>query len=215
MSRTKAILIAAYIALLIIPAITVIQNMGGLGNFSNYTKESSSLVYLGMQIFGLYSLVLLFTQVLVGAFMIPLRRTFGGWFLKWHITQGIFIYLLVLAHPALYFLFILQTSENFEKALTAFQPQFTESDIPLNIGRFGLTLLTIGVFAGLLRTRPFLMRYWRAFHYVNYAAFAVLLVHSYMIGQDTKSMPFALLYPLFVVGLLAAFFYRRIIKGSQ
>lgn len=189
--------------------------MGGLGNLPSVTKTSSLVIYFILQILGLYGLVLLFTQVIVGAFMIPLRRVFGGRFLLWHITQGIIIYCIVVLHPTLYFLFTLQTSENFQKAVESFLPHFTEADLALNMGRLGFLCITIGVFAGLLRTRPFLLKYWRAFHYFNYLAFALLLVHSYMIGQDTKSAPFVFLYPIFVIGLLAAFFYRRIIRGSQ
>lgn len=215
MNKAKAILIFSYIVLLCIPAITVVNNMGGLNNLSSVTKNITLLTYFILQILGLYGLVLLFTQVIVGAFMIPLRRVFGGRFLMWHITQGIVIYCIVVLHPTLYFLFNFQTSGSLQKAVESFLPHFAEADLPLNLGRLGFFCITIGVFAGLLRTRLFLMKYWRAFHYFNYVAFGLLLVHSYLIGQDTKSAPFVWLYPLFVVGLLASFFYRRIIRGFQ
>src|SRR3990167_9760171 len=54
---------------------------------------------------GLTAFILLFWQIILGSYMTPLTEKLGGWVFKFHTTQGIFVYGLILIHPMLYTLF--------------------------------------------------------------------------------------------------------------
>ncbi len=154
----------------------------------------------------------MFAQVMIGAFVKPINKLFGGRMIRYHITQGLLAYLFIFMHPLFYGLYNI-VSVGFISGLLKLLPNFaTTQEVYINFGRTALVLLSIGVAAGLLRTRPFITKYWRLFHFLNYVAFIFVLIHSYYIGSDTHETPFIYLYPIFVLGLIGAFLYRRVYR---
>ncbi|MDO8657474.1 MAG: hypothetical protein Q7K55_01940 [Candidatus Levybacteria bacterium] len=198
MNKLKILFISIYIFLLAIPLFTFINNSG----FNDLHT------YKFIRLFGLFGITLFFIQFILGAFMIYWRRLFGIWIFKFHITQGLIAYLIILLHPIFYFLNILQFSD-FKTSILSLLPGFaTNADIYLNFGKLGLIFLTIAIMAGIFRTYPLISKYWRRLHRLNYIVFVLIIIHSYFIGSDSKTVPFIFLYPAFIGGLILALFYK-------
>lgn len=204
--RLKLTIIILYFILLLIPFYTlIIVNKAN----TNITDQASAYYFL-QRLFGLYAITLMFTQVMLGSFMIPLKRLFGGKLLQVHIIQGLLTYGIILLHP-LFNVFILSKELDLISAFLEIRPKFTtQYEIYRSFGNIGLYLVTISVFAGLLRKNKFLTHHWRKFHFLNYAAFAFVLFHSWNIGSDTHTAPFVFLYPVFITGLTISLLYRRV-----
>lgn len=199
----QKILIVCFVILLFIPAVTIANNKGVV---------EKNTTYLLLRYAGLYAITLLFIQVISGAFMQPLIRVFGPRIFKWHIKEGILTYGIVLTHPLLYVIYTMQ-KEGASNALLLLIPHVTtEQEIALTLGKIGLLLLSVGVGAAIWRAHPFIAKYWRAFHILNYIAFLFVLSHSARIGSDTQTPPFVFLYPLFLGGLFISVIYRRVFR---
>lgn len=196
----KVILIILFLALLCFPPVTIIGSQDWKSFVSSFS-DVDSLIYLLLRFFALYGIIFLFIQVLLGSFMLNFRQIFGPRILQFHIIQGILTYLIVTLHPTMFFIFNFNT-QGWEKALTMIFPSFTNRlDFYLNFGKLAIVLLNISVFAGLFRKVPALIPHWRKLHRLNYVVFALVIYHSWNIGQDTHLVPFVYLYPIFVVGL--------------
>lgn len=198
----KFFLILLYVLLLCFPLITIVNSLGGktfLQSFSDF----DSAAYFFLRFFALYAIIFLFLQVLLGTFMNQLRRIFGPKMLQFHIIQGITAYFVILLHPVMYFIF--QTStQGLAKSFFDLPPNFNGYfNILISLGKIALILLTISVLAGLLRKIPALIPHWRKLHQLNYIVFAIVIYHSWNIGQDTQEKPFVYLYPVFILGLVA------------
>lgn len=184
--------------LLFIPGYTVLQN----GNTGGTT-------YLFLRLTGLYAFVLIFVQIMLGAFMNYWRGIFGTKVLNFHMREGIVAYGLILAHPAFFLLNALLA--NVPNPLGLLLPQFSNAyETYLSFGKIGFILLTIAVFAARFRNVGFLQNHWRKFHILNYIAFWLIFVHSFNLGSDTHTIPFSLLYPVMAVLVVISIGYRRI-----
>ena len=201
MTRLKILFFIIYILFLSVPLITFVINKG-------FDSFQSNPFYALLRLIGLIGVTLLFIQLMLGGFMNFWRRFLGTWVFRFHITQGIVAYFIILSHPLFYFLLNLE-SLGITKAILSILPDFSDQyDFFITLGRIGIILLTIGVIAGIFRTRPFISRHWRFFHRANYISFTLILIHSYLIGTDTKTAPFIFLYPIFIVGLIASVIYK-------
>lgn len=205
MKILKVIFIILYIILLIIPFYTLLINPNGIGDF----KTLSSKLFFFQRLFGFYALVLLFVQIIIGAFMLPLRKLYGKNLLMFHATQGIITYAVLFSHPTFYVLLNIQ-SFGLIKGFFALLPNLgTLYEYYVTFGKIAFYLFTIGVLAGLFRKKPLFSKHWRKFHILNYVAFFLALYHSWNIGSDSQTPPFSYLYPIFVIGLFVAVFYKR------
>lgn len=159
---------------------------------------------------------MLFTQIVLGAFMDRWIERFGGWVFKFHVTQGAIIYTLILSHALLFVLF------NY-KAGGRFDPFYVFTDLCVlcsnkteffyNLGRIGFWLITLAVVAAKLRTQPWLRTHWRKLHILNYLAFIVIALHGRMVGSDTLTSPYSwvlIIYSLVVIGIIGYKFYKRL-----
>ncbi|MBI3980851.1 hypothetical protein HY345_02535 [Candidatus Microgenomates bacterium] len=199
----KVVLIILFLALLCFPPITIIGSQDWKSFVSSFS-DVDSLIYLLLRFFALYGIIFLFIQVLLGSFVLNFRQIFGPKILQFHIIQGILTYLIITLHPTMFFVFNFNT-QGWEKALAMILPSFTNRlDFYLNFGKLAIVLLNISVFAGLLRKVPALIPHWRKLHRLNYVVFALIIYHSWNIGQDTRLVPFVYLYPVFLTGLVAA-----------
>ncbi|MDO8488193.1 MAG: hypothetical protein Q7S31_02665 [bacterium] len=168
----KKLLTVSYILILAIPLFTWLRGYNSQGG-----------LYEFMRLAGLFAFTLLFLQLTIGAFMSQLRPVFGIKILRWHIIQGIIAFTVAWTHPTLY---MLQFGFDQLWRLGGYYIW----------GKVGLTLLTFAVAAGLLRTAPFLVKYWRWVHRLNYLTLVIIYVHSWHVGSDTHTFPMTILYLL-------------------
>lgn len=196
--------ISIYFILLFIPGYTVWQN----GGFAAQT-DTTAITYLFLRLAGLYAFVLIFIQIMLGAYMDFWRGIFGSRILNFHMGEGIVAYGLILAHPAFFLLnAILANAPN---PLGLLVPRFsTFYETYLSFGKIGFILLTVAVLAAKFRNVGFLQVHWRKFHILNYLAFWFIFVHSFNLGSDTRTPPFSWLYPIMAVLVVLSIFYRRI-----
>jgi len=130
--------------------------------------------------------------------MDKLSNKLGRWVFSFHIFNGILLYALVLLHPAFYMLFLY-------KLKGVLNPFYIYSDLCvlctgnlehfINFGRVALWLITAGIIAAVFRASgPFLKKYWRKFHLLNYFAFFLIAIHSKVLGTDVSITPFKWIY---------------------
>lgn len=201
MNKLKILFFIIYIIFLSIPLLTLINN----GGFNNFQSNPS---YTLLRLLGLLGITLIFVQMVIGVFMNYWRRLFGIWIFRFHITQGLIAYLIILSHPLFYFINNL-LAYGFSKAIIALMPVFSsQREVMITLGRIAIILLTIAVLSGIFRTRPFIAKHWRIFHKLNYVVFVLVMIHSYFIGSDSRTIPFVLLYPVFAGGLIASIIYK-------
>lgn len=206
MKSVRIILLIFYFILLVVPLITIFNN------FPSNNNNKSDLIYLFLRFTGLLGIVLLFVQLIIGAFKDPLTKLFGNSLLSWHVKQGIITYGIILSHPLLYTIFSSKVVKTFNP-LSTLWPDFSDpNEFYISFGRLALYLLTIGIIFAIFRSQPFLIRHWRKFHILNYIAFTLILIHSWNVGSDTQNLPFVFLYPVFILGLGIALLYRRIYR---
>lgn len=203
----KAFFILLYILFLVIPGYTLFGNAGGLEQLTD--QGASSTTYTFLRLTGLFAFILIFIQIMLGAFMNYWRTVFGPKILNFHMREGIVAYGLILAHPAFFLLNALLA--NIPNPLGLLVPRFsTAYETYLSFGKIGFILLTIAIFAARFRNVGFLQRHWRKFHILNYIAFWLIFVHSFNLGSDTHTTPFSLLYPVMAVLVVISIGYRRI-----
>lgn len=197
-----------YLFSLFIPGYTLWKNNPDLSKVIS-SGDASLITYFFLQASGLYAFVLIFLQIIVGAFIDFWRRIFGPQILFFHITQGLITYALILTHPTMFFLNSVYLGV--QAPLLLLLPSFANSyETFLSFGKIGFLLLSVGVFAGYFRTKPFLQKHWRKFHILNYVGFWFIFVHSWNVGSDTHTSPFSWLYPFMAVLVVISIFYRRL-----
>lgn len=206
MAVSRILFILLYIFLLFIPGYTILKNSD---NLSALLADPSSITYFFLRLTGLFAFVLVFIQIMLGAFMNFWRRVFGPKILNFHMSQGIITYGLILFHPT--FFVLSGALSGLENPVNLLFPRFNDSyELYLSFGKIGFILLTIGVFAAKLRKSNFLQSHWRKFHILNYFGFWFIFVHSFNVGSDVRTVPFIWLYPLMAVLVSISIIYRRI-----
>src|SRR3972149_5837173 len=143
---------------------------------------------------GLLAFTLLSWQIVLGSLMPRLTEKLGGWVFKFHTTQGLFSFGLILIHPMLYTLFNYFRNGVFNPLYTIFPTSLVITEFWISFGRFAFLLLTLGVIAGYFRTKPFFREKWRTLHILNYIGFIFVAIHSYFVGTDSWTAPFSYFY---------------------
>lgn len=190
----KAIFYLLWFFLLVLGPITVIRNTPPY-----FLAEPSGLLNFLQRIIGLMAFTLLFIQIILGSLMEKLVEKLGGWIFKFHITEGIVAYGLILVHPLLLKFDPLYVFLGFSSQGAEFYYSF---------GRSAFWLLTVGVAAGLLRTQPWLQNNWRKFHVLNYVAFFLVWYHSFKVGTDIGTFPFSFFHGPSLVVVSAIVLYK-------
>ena len=118
----------------------------------------------------------------------------GGWVFRFHINEGVAIYVFAFMHP----IFFLLYNYFLGKGLDPFYV-FTQicvlcpnlQELYYSLGRLSFWLINITVLAGLFRmSTPFMQMHWRKFHVLNYLVFLIIGIHGLSIGTDFMKMPF-------------------------
>ena len=148
-----------------------------------------SATWTALRVLALYALTALFLNLMTGSLRPLLVKVFHPRILfRVHNAAGLAGFSMALAHMLLVAAYGLWLG--FRK-----------------LGPVTLYIFTVTTVAILLR--KYMRRYWRAVHRLNYAVFAVALVHAFQIGTDVSGVAF-LEVVLYVYAALAAagFVYR-------
>ena len=176
----RKILIISYVCVLLIPGVTWIRNSGW-----------TSGVYGLARLAGLYAFTLMTLQVGIGGLADRLRPIFGPGIVRWHIGQGIVAFSLAMLHPVL-------------MAVVFGVGEVVRMGGDVVWGKVALNLLIISVLAGALRAQPWLVKYWRWVHRLNYVILVLVWWHSWRLGTDSHTWPMAGIYFLAPVVLIWA-----------
>lgn len=146
------------------------------------------------RLLGITAFSMLFVQLMIGAFMQKWTEKLGGWVFNFHITEGVFIYILVFLHPVFFMLYNYFYGKGFDPFYIFLQACVlcrNTIDYYYSLGRFSFWLATMTVFAGLFRAAtPFMRTNWRKFHVFNYVVFLLVGIHGLSLGTDFMKMPF-------------------------
>jgi len=183
----KTIFFLIWLFLLSLGPITVLRNSTGF-----------SINFLQRMV-GLLAYTLLFVQIILGSFMQRLTEKLGGWIFRFHITEGIFTYVLVLAHPLLFVFDPLYIYLGFSSQ---------KAELYYSFGRSAFWLITLALLAAKLRTHPWLQNHWRKFHILNYVAFFLIWFHSLKVGTDIGTFPFSFFHGPSLIIVLGIVLYR-------
>jgi len=163
-------------------------------------KYPSTITNFLQRIFGLAAFTLMFTQILLGAFMEKLTEKLGAWVFSFHIFEGILIYTLALLHPLIFMAynhFIGQGWNPYAVFINVCLLCQTATGYYYTLGMISFWLLTVTVFAGFFRaSSPWMRLNWRKLHVFNYVVFLIAGLHGFLIGTDFKVQPF------FTIGLI-------------
>lgn len=162
---------------------------------------------------GLSMFTMLFVQVILGSSMEYWTDKLGGWIFKFHIFEGILIYLLIFVHPVAFFFF-----NHYAGKGVSLLYVFTnicvlcpnKLELYYTLGRVSFWLLNISVLAGLFRAAtPFMRIHWRKFHILNYLIFLIVGIHGLSLGSDFMVVPFFALAIIYYLIVLYIIFFKK------
>jgi methionine sulfoxide reductase heme-binding subunit len=178
--RNKIIFWTVFIATLSLVPLTIFSNF----NFA-VIKHPSVFLNLIQRILGLTVFVLMFWQIIIGAYMEKFAKKVGNWIFNFHVGEGILVYLLIIFHPVAFVFFQYFIGKGLDP-ITAFLGICIFCDPKIEylytLGRIAFWFLTIGVLAGIYR--------WRKMHILNYLVFLLMVVHGFILGPDVAAKPF-------------------------
>jgi len=159
--------------------------------FTFYVAGQSSLTLVVLDLIqrvsGALAFLILFVQILVGAYPKKFAFFLGKAEKKLHFRQGKIIYFLVLLHLGSFLLFNFVSKRIFDPfyVLTDFCLLCqTKEELFYSFGRFGFWLLTLTTIAAFLREKDWWRENWRYFHLFNYFLFFLIASHALFIGRD-------------------------------
>jgi predicted ferric reductase len=157
------------------------------------TSEASGIspsYNTAIRIFALYTLTIVFLNIMTGSFRPLLVRVFKArTMLRFHNTTGVVGFSMALTHGILVIIYGLW-------------PGFSK------LGPVALYILAVTTFTVLFR--KFLKKSWRWIHRLNYVVFVVALIHAFQVGSDVAYGGTFLRVMLYVYTSLVAvgFVYR-------
>lgn len=193
MNKNWYVFLAIWAFIVLIGPITLLMNFP---LSSLFTKQAITINFF-QRLVGLVLFSLIFAQVVIGSLMSKLVEKLTAKLFRFHIVEGIVSYILMIAHPVL-------GAINGVSLIFV----FTREELLYNFGRAAFSLFTIGVFAGLFRSQPFLIRHWKKLHVLNYIAFYLIAIHSYYVGSDVQTFPFIILWWIAVISVTTIIVYK-------
>ncbi len=208
MNKNKLIFYIFWISLLLFAAASVVINTP----LSFILKNEITIVNTLQRLTGLWAFIMLSIQIILGAFMTRLTEKFGGWIFRFHIFQGIIVYLLIITHPLLFTVFNYVSGRGLDPFNTFIDICVlcdNKTEFAYNFGRLAFWLITAAVFAGYFRlSNVFLRVHWKKIHILNYIALGFIFIHSFQLGSDVLQIPFVLIYILGIATTIFTIFYK-------
>ncbi len=178
------------------------------------TQNIPLLINILQRTIGLLAFSLLFMQIILGAFMQKWKEKLGAWVLKFHIIQGVIIYMLVLAHPLLFLAY------NF-KTRGIIDPFYVFTDFCLlcsrpfelyyTFGRIAFWLISLAILAAILRSEVWWRKNWRKFHMLNYFVFFLIAIHAWFSGTDIINTSFVYIYWFGITTVIYTIFRKYVL----
>jgi len=151
----------------------------------------------------LFAYSAMFLAILSHEYMREMRKLFGKPFLTVHHVLAVTGLVLVVTHPTL--VAVLTRDPG------AFVPRFDSLRTFLLLGgRPALYLFLIGALAAVVRGR--IKNVWKVIHWLNYLAFGLVFVHSWLLGTNVSKGLLKFVWPLMAVIVLAVFVRKRLLK---
>lgn len=202
MNKNKLIFFTAWTILLLLAPVTIFQS-SSINEAFKYPVLTTNFF---QRLIGLWAFTLMFVQVVLGTFMGKLTERYGGWIYSFHIFEGILVYFLILLHPLLFVVFnyFVGTGVDPFYVFTQFCVVCRgKTEFYYTLGRVSFWLLTLSVAAAFFRTStPFLRKYWKKFHIINFLSFVLIGFHSIGVGTDIGTLPFSLFHgPALAIGI--------------
>jgi len=171
-----------------------------LNNLNQYLLKTRPLLITASALqrsMGLLAFTMLSLQIVIGSNMQRIAQKLGSWIYKFHLTQGVIIYSLIVLHTLMLFWFNYMGTGKIN-------PFYIYSDFCLicksrielyyTLGRISFWLIAFTVLAAKFRTLPWLRRYWRYIHIANYIIFTLIALHAGVSGGDILLKPFVYVY---------------------
>ncbi len=204
----KYILLTIWTASILLGLYTIFKNTP----FSTL-KTPLSVTGLLQRIFGITAFVCLFYQIILGSYMQVLSERVGGFIYKFHILQGVFVYVLILFHPVFFLIFNYFAGRGVDPYYVFTQVCVlcqNKGELYYSLGKASFWILNITVFSGLFRTMNHFMRVnWKKFHNLNYLVFGLISIHGYYVGSDFGTQPFFGMAMVFVLIYLYVLLFRK------
>ena len=186
----KILFFVIWFALLAIVPVTVFKTT----SWEMATIYPVTFMNFLQRISGLSLFILLFVQIILGAFMKKWEEKMGGWVFNFHIFEGRLIYFLAVLHPIFFILFNHFVGSGLD-VYKAFVNICLLCKYPIDyyytLGRLAFWLLTLAVMAAVFRSKtPWLIKHWRKMHVLNYVVFLLVGAHGFLLGSDFKVIPF-------------------------
>lgn len=198
-SVLKILSIIIFLILLVIPGYVFFAERGGLSFFAD--ADFKTLAHLIFPIFGLYAFFLVWLQIVLGASMPLFRKLFNN-INSIHKIEGIFALLFAFLHPLFLLMAIgLTKYRNFEYVSDKMK-------VFALFGTLALVLIIITALTALLMRLPWLRTRWRMVHYLNYAIFVLVFIHSWNLGSDIQSTGLKYLWLFYGITAIIATTYR-------
>lgn len=143
----------------------------------------------------------LFWAILASEYMREMRTLFGQPFLNVHHSLVRIGWVLIVIHPV--------TVALWSNSFTVLVPIFTPfSEFLLWAGRPALYLFLIATVAGIVRRR--IKDWWKQIHWLNYLAFSLVFIHSWLIGTDLGSGLLRVIWAAMAGIVLYVFVHKRL-----
>lgn len=154
------------------------------------TNNLLVLTSIFQRLTGLVGLSLIFSQIMLGAFMKNWVQILGARAYRAHVTQGLLAYGFIVLHPLMQMAIDYQVS-GLSGAMSTF---LSGRNIFINFGIVALLLSSAAVIIAYMRTKPIFRRAWRKIHILNYVSFFLVSYHALNLGTDVSTLPFILVH---------------------
>lgn len=155
---------------------------------------------------GLFAYYFIFLAILSSEYIKQMKKVFGQGFIRVHHHLARLGISLMLLHPIAF---------AFERqSISVFIPVFYPFMEFLELaGRPAFYLIIIAVATGVYRKH--IIRKWKKIHYLNYPAFLLIFIHSWLIGTDLNSTIMQLLWVCMALVIAAIFVHKHIISPRK
>jgi len=200
----KITIVMLFLVSVLIPFFSIMQTNSGVEDIFRVYAPKGQLYYLVSKTFALCAFILLWWQLIFSL----LNKIKG----RLHIYLGLFLFSLVLLHVLLFFSAASVRTDGY--ALHIFVPEFTSGYYKnaLSFGVIAFLFLLASIVAGLLRNKISLR--WKLGHRFVFIVYALVLVHSFMIGSEMQSGLFLYIFYFSVVSVFSALLVRMLFKNN-